>query len=121
MPINQIHWRIAYPDGHVYHVIASSDIMDCEWIRQKLNSDDCIRFIKTGEKLSRMSWFKRIFSIKEPNGLATIFDEGSVDGAGKLKHVFVEGGDYLDAMNKMVELLDKKHAPLTHNTPIIKI
>lgn len=120
MPTNQIHWRIAYSDGHVYHVIASSNIADSEWIRQKLNSDNCMRFVKADKKLSRMSWFKRLFSIKEPNGLATIFKAVSDEGVGKLKHVFVEGGDYLDAMNKMVELLDKKHAPLTHNTPIIK-
>lgn len=118
MPIDQTHWRIAYPGNRVYHVIASSNINVNANILMKLNSDKCKRFekLRTGEGIVVMGKLQRI---EEPNGLATIFGFPN-DEKMTVMHVFVAGGNAMDAMNKMVELLDKKNAPSKHFIPIVK-
>jgi hypothetical protein len=118
MPIDQTHWRIAYPGNRVYHVIASSNINASTSILMKLNSSLCKRFRMHGNRATIVS-MGRIQAIEEPNGLATIFGFPN-DERMSFMHVFVAGGNAMDAMNKMVELLDKKNAPSKHFTPIVK-
>ena len=118
MPIDQTHWRIAYPGNRVYHVIASSNINVSTSILMKLNSQQCKRFKKldAGGGVVGMGKLQRI---ENPNGLATIFGFPS-DEKMSFMHVFVKNGNAMDAMNKMVELLDEKNSPQKHLTPIVK-
>lgn len=117
MPIDQTHWRIAYPDNRVYHVIASSNINTNRSILLKLNSNQCKRFRKYDWEIVPIG--EGLPAIIAPNGLATIFGFPS-DEKMSFMHVFVAGGNAMDAMNKMVELLDELNSPHKHFTPIVK-
>ena len=118
MPVDQAHWRIVYPDGQVYHVLGSSNILNYAATVVKLNEHVCKRFKKTATGIKRFFFWQRIHEITPLNGLASIWEDEENDLS--FKHVYVEGGNALDAMNKMVELLDKKHAPWKHMCPIVK-
>lgn len=116
MPTDQTHWRIAYPNNCVYHIIASTNINTNPSILLKLNSYQCKRFERHDAGLITI---ENLQAINTPNGLATIFGYPS-DKKMPFMHVFVAGGNAMDAMNKMVELLDELNSPHKHFSPIVK-
>jgi len=116
MPIELAHWRIAYPNYTGYHIIGATNIADDANILKILNSGKCKRFVKSETGIKRLRFWQKYKSISEPNGLASYFGDEPLG----FSHVYVEGGRCIDAMNKMVELLDKEQAPLKHNVPICK-
>lgn len=117
MPIEQAHWRIAYPNGIVYHIIGATNIDGTANTLKIVNSGKCKRFVKTETGIKRLRFGQKYNAIAESNGLASYFGHEPLG----FSHVFVEGGRCIDAMNKMVELLDKEQAPLKHNVPIVKL
>ena len=116
MPTDQMHWRVAYSISRAYNIIASSNININPSILLKLNSNKCIRYRKKGNSLIKID---EISEIMEPNGLATIFGFPGDDDM-TIMHVLVINGNASDAMNQMIELLDKKNAPHRHLEPIKK-
>lgn len=121
MPIEQEHWRIAYPNDTVpndvvYHIIGATNIVDDANTLKIVNSGKCKRFVKSETGIKQLRFWQKYKSIAEPNGLASYFGHEPLG----FSHVFVAGGRCIDAMNKMVELLDKEQAPLKHNVPIVK-
>ena len=116
MPTDQMHWRVAYSISRAYNIIASSNININPSILLKLNSNKCLRYRKKGNSLIKID---EISEIMEPNGLATIFGFPGDDDM-TIMHVLVINGNASDAMNQMIELLDKKNAPHRHLEPIKK-
>ncbi len=114
MSTNQIRCRVVYPGNRIYYIIASSDIKLSVDILCKLNGSMCKRFEKKEHKYSAI---KKINATASPNALATIFGFPRDEKLDFL-HVFIKDGNVLDAMHKMVALLDKRHHPYKHVEPI---
>lgn len=115
MAEEQKHWRIAFPNNHFYHIISSTNINANNSILQKLNSSKCKLFEKTAE--GQIIPLNRIEQVQEPNGLATIFGFPT-DKKVPFLHVYVSKGRSIDAMKKMIELLDYENFPQKHIEPI---
>jgi hypothetical protein len=116
MPIELAHWRIAYPNGIAYHIIGATNIVGNANTLNIVNGGKCKRFVKSETGIKRLRFWQKYNAIAEPNGLASYFGDEPLG----FSHVYVEGGRCIDAMNKMVELLDKEQWPLKHNVPICK-
>lgn len=116
MPTEIAHWRIAYPNDVVYNIFGATNISDHVDTVNTLNSRCCKRFRLTKNGIKSFHFWQRVKTVTQPNGLASYFGDEKLG----FKHVFVEGGTCTDAMNKLVELLDKRQSPLHHDVPIIK-
>lgn len=100
MSEQRLHWRIAYSLSEFYYVIASSNV----------------------EKNSMVeSWAAQDGGYSKKNGMASILTRSpNAKYEGLPPHVFVKDGDALQAMNKMIKLLDKINKK-EHLEPIVKL
>ena len=112
-----MHWRVAYSLNRAYHIIASSNIFINNNILHKINSSQCIRYKRENDQIIHFTG--KFQNLNVLNGLATIFGFPSNDKIDFL-HVYVDQGNATDAINIMINLLDKKNYPLKHIEPITK-
>ncbi|MCF0233298.1 MAG: hypothetical protein HUJ63_13860 [Enterococcus sp.] len=95
---HRLHWRISFGTDVFYHILATSDV-------------------PKNSKTER--WSEPYGGYAEKNGFAFILPESSTSDS-EHEPVFVQYGTALDAMNKMVEILEKMHGKKCLQ-PIIKL
>ena len=102
-------FRIVYLNGIIYHGLSTTDVYLNDYCIKRMQSKDFLLLDKEGKKIKASECSKT-------NGLATIT---SVTKGTKLKftNIFINNGNKTDALNKLIELLDKENGK--HEVPIV--
>ena len=82
----RLNWRIAFSLDEFYYVIATSNVP----------MNDLV-----------VSWANRSGGYTPQNGLASILTKSEKAKGNCVPHIFVPGGNAVDAMKKMIEQLEK--------------
>ena len=109
--MNTMSFRIHYNNGNTYHGLCSDNILiDNEYFRKRALDKDFLTLNKDGKKIKSSE-------CSNVNGLATITST-TKDLKLKITNVFISNCTREDALNKLLELLDKENN-MKHDTPIL--
>lgn len=87
MAEKRLHWRIAYSLSEFYYVIASSNVPRNDLV---------------------VSWANLAGGFTDQNGMASILSKSpNAKYVGLVPHLFIRNGNALEAMKKMIEMLDE--------------